>query len=66
MGPSFIEAAAATSNVAGELAAEQEVVARVLELAANEEDKLVAGKGKVSNFTMIACSVLIILYSQCS
>ncbi|XP_030923643.1 uncharacterized protein LOC115978014 isoform X2 [Quercus lobata] len=44
MGSSFIEAAAATSNGAGELAAEQEVAAWVPELAANEEDKLVAGK----------------------
>ena len=59
MGPSFIEVAADTINGAGELAAEQEA-------AANEEDKLVAGKGKVSNFTMTACCVLIILYSQCS
>ncbi|KAK7855460.1 hypothetical protein CFP56_027847 [Quercus suber] len=42
MGPSFIEVAADTSNGAGELAAEQEV-------AANEEDKLVAGKVVLCN-----------------
>ena len=59
MGPSFLEVATATINGAGELVAEQEA-------AANEEDKLVAGKGKVSNFTITACFVLIILYSQCS
>ena len=50
MGPSFIEVAAA----------------RAPELAANEEDKLAVGKGKVSNFTMTARSVLMILYFQCS
>ena len=49
------EAAAATSSGAGELAAEQEVPAWVLELAASEENKLVAGKGEVSNFPMTAC-----------
>ena len=52
MGPSFIEATA-----------EKEAAARVPKLAANEEDKLVAGKGKVSNFTMTTCCVLMILYS---
>ena len=55
MGPSFIEATA-----------EKEAAARVPKLAANEEDKLAVRKGKVSNFTMTACSVLMILYSQCS
>ena len=52
MGPSFIEATA-----------EKEAAARVPKLATNEEDKLVAGKGKVSNFTMTTCCVLMILYS---
>ena len=66
MGPSFIEVATATSNGAGELAVAQEAATRVPELAANEEDKLAVGKGKVSNFTMTARSVLMILYSQCS
>ena len=43
--PCSIEAAAASSSGASELAAEQEMAVRVPELAANEEDK---GKGKVS------------------
>ena len=66
MGPSFIEVAAATSNGVGELAVAQEAAARVPKLAANEEDKLASGKGKVSNFTMTSRSVLMIFYSQCS
>ena len=55
MGPSFIEATT-----------EKEAAARVPKLAANEEDKLASGKGKVSNFTMTSRSVLMIFYSQCS
>ena len=66
IGLSFIEVAAATSNGVGELAVAQEATARVSKLAANEEDKLAAGKGKVSNFSMTSRSVLMILYSQCS
>ena len=58
---SFLEEA--NSNGVGELAVEQEAAARVPELAANEEDKLAAGKGKVSNFTITARCVLMILYS---